>query len=74
MHLENQNAERENFENLSPKVSGEHESNKNSDLQSQKHKRDFDEGRIKTRKTVHDFLYFIEAVNNRCLKSQFRAN
>lgn len=65
MRVENSNTERENLENSSPKVSGEEESNKDSEFYPQKHKKEFDEGRTKTRKTVHDFLYFIEAINNR---------
>lgn len=40
----------------------------------QKTSREIEEAKIKNRKTVHDFLYFIEAVNNRFIISQLFAD
>ena len=61
----------ENKSSLLKETNNEDKDNENN---TNKSKKEIDEAKLKNRKVVHDFLHFIEAVNNRFLISQFRAS
>lgn len=76
MNIERENnfvKDQQNNENKHRKSSDSANSSVNSERQKSAQNKPISDIKSKNRKIVHDFLYFIEAVNNRKVKSEFRA-
>lgn len=76
MNSERENAflkDQQNIENKHHKSSDSVNSSLNSDRQKSVNNKQGNDAKSKNRKIVHDFLYFIEAINNREFSSQFRS-